>query len=319
MANKIPKIVRDIRKNPPQPVNWAYQKNISHSQISIYKSCPYRWKLQYVDKTRKFSDNIHSVFGKAIHTSIQGYLDVMYGQSIVKANELDLEKTFQESFMEEYNKSYKSNNKIHFSSAVEMREFYDEGVEILRFFKKKRGRYFSKKGWSLVGCEIPIVIQPNRRFNNVLYMGYLDIVLYHKDTNRFHIIDLKTSTRGWGDREKKDIGKVAQIIAYKSYFASQYNIPIEDVTVEFLVLKRKLIENCDFPQTRIQSFIPASGKNKIKQSQDIVDAFLNECFNESGSIREREYPKTPEKWSCTFCPYSDDEELCGLGKKLFGK
>ena len=37
---------------------------------------------------------------------------------------------------------------------------------ILEWFKKKRSRYFSKKGTYLVGCEIPIVIAPNKMLNN---------------------------------------------------------------------------------------------------------------------------------------------------------
>ena len=77
-----------------------------------------------------------------------------------------------------------------------MREFFEDGVAILEWFKKKRSRYFSKKGTYLVGCEIPIVIAPNKMLNNVLYMGYLDVVTYHEATETFKIIDIKTSTSG---------------------------------------------------------------------------------------------------------------------------
>ena len=39
---------------------------------------------------------------------------------------------------EEYQKQYKSNDKSHFSDAVEMREFFNDGVEILKEFKKRQ-------------------------------------------------------------------------------------------------------------------------------------------------------------------------------------
>ena len=66
------------------------------------------------------------------------------------------------------------------------------GVEIIRTFAKKRNQYFSKRGWYLVGCEVPIMITPNKRYNNVIYQGYLDVVMYHEPTNTFKIIDIKT-------------------------------------------------------------------------------------------------------------------------------
>ena len=43
---------------------------------------------------------------------------------------------------------------------------------------QKRNQYFSKKGWHLVKCELPLLITPNPAFKNVLYRGYLDVVLY---------------------------------------------------------------------------------------------------------------------------------------------
>ena len=50
---------------------------------------------------------------------------------------------------------YKKNNNQHFSSPTELREFFEDGKEILRFIKKKRNLYFKKKGTYLVGCEVP--------------------------------------------------------------------------------------------------------------------------------------------------------------------
>ena len=95
MARKIPKIVREIRANPPQEINFAYQKNISYSQMQIFRQCPHRWKLQYKDKIKRFTSSIHTVFGTAIHEVLQHYLDVMFDTSAVNADKLDLENLFQ--------------------------------------------------------------------------------------------------------------------------------------------------------------------------------------------------------------------------------
>ena len=317
LARKIPKIVKEIKSNPPPTINFAYQKNISYSQMSIFRSCPYRWKLQYKDKIKRFSSSIHTVFGTAIHEVIQHYLDVMYETSGAEADRIDLEELFQEKFIGEYNKQYKSNKSEHFSSAEEMREFFEDGIGILNWFKKKKSGYFSKKGTYLVGCEIPIVIAPNKMLNNVLYMGYLDVVTYHEPTNTFKIIDIKTSTRGWRDQDKKNEDKQFQLLLYKKFFSEQYNVPLDNIEIEFFIVKRKILDWDDeklrspHQAYRVQTFTPPSGKIKINRAKNAINDFINECFNSSGEIKDIDYPKSPSKWNCNFCPYGEDKELCG--------
>ena len=63
---------------------------ISWSQVTSWKSCPYKWKLGYIDGLRQFKDSIYTVYGKAFHATMQTYLEEMYNESIVKADTLDL-------------------------------------------------------------------------------------------------------------------------------------------------------------------------------------------------------------------------------------
>lgn len=30
-------------------------------------------------------------------------------------------------------------------------------------------------------------------------------------------------------------------------------------------------------------------------------------------LRKKIYPKTPSKWTCNFCPFKEEQELCGAG------
>ncbi len=296
MAKKIPKIVKEIINNPPHEIDYSYQKNISYSQISMFKQCPHKWKLHYKDKINQRDTSIYLVFGIAIHEVIQEYLKVFYNVSKVKANELDLETIFQEKFIESYQKQYKDNNNEHFSSAIEMREFYEDGVEILRFFKKKIGRYFSKRGTYLVGVELPIINAPNKMLNNILFMGMIDIILYNENSDTFDIIDIKTSTRGWHDKMKKNEDKQFQLILYKKYFSELYNIPLDKIDIKFFIVKRKLYENVDWTQTRIQEFSPPSGKIKMGRATRYVNDFMSQVFDSQGKIKEQNYPCT-----CGYC------------------
>jgi hypothetical protein len=319
LAKKLPKIVTEIRNNPPTEVNYAYQKNISFSQMSIFRDCPHRWKLQYKDKIKRFTSSIHTVFGTAIHETIQEYLNVMYNTSGTVADQINLEDNFQANFINEYQKQYKSNNNQHFSSAEEMREFFEDGIGILNWFKKKRSKYFSKRGWYLVGCEIPLVISPNKMYSNVLYTGYLDVVLYHEPTNTFKIIDIKTSTRGWKDQDKKNEDKQYQLLLYKQFFSEQYNIPLESIGIEFFIVKRKVLDWDDeklmspHQAYRVQTFTPPSGKIKLNKAKEAINYFIITCFNSQGEIKNINYPKNPSKWNCSFCPYKLDKDNCGEG------
>jgi hypothetical protein len=200
-----------------------------------------------------------------------------------------------------------------------MREFYEDGIAILSWFKKKRSRYFSKKRWFLVGCEIPVIVAPNKMLNNILYTGYLDIVLYNEDSDTFKIIDIKTSTKGWNKFDKKNEDKHFQLILYKKFFSEQYGIPLDNIDIEFFIVKRKVLSWDDdkimspHQAYRVQTFSPPSGKVKLNRAKTAVMDFINSCFNSSGNIKEIDYPKSPSKWNCTFCPYGDDKELCGAG------
>jgi hypothetical protein len=243
----------------------------------------------------------------------------MYETSGAEADRIDIEELFREKYIGEYQKQYKSNKDSHFSNAEEMREFFEDGLGILSWFKKKKSSYFSKRGYSLVGCEIPIVIAPNKMLNNVLYMGYLDVVMYHEATETFKIIDIKTSTRGWRDQDKKNEDKQFQLLLYKQYFSEQYGIPLDKIEIEFFILKRKVLdwddENLMSPHQayRVQTFTPPSGKIKLGRAKKAINDFISECFNSSGKIKEKDYPKQVSAWNCRFCPYKEDKEHCGEG------
>ena len=55
---------------------------ISYSQFAMWDKCPYTWKANYVDKAETFKGNIYTLFGSAIHETIQAYLVCYYERTI---------------------------------------------------------------------------------------------------------------------------------------------------------------------------------------------------------------------------------------------
>jgi hypothetical protein len=111
----------------------------------MYLSCPKKWALQYRDGKKIYAPSINMTFGTAMHETVQNYLHTMYEENGAMADEINLEEYFEDRFRENYSKEYQ-NNKIHFSNPEEMREFFEDGIAILDFVKKKRNEYFTKRG-----------------------------------------------------------------------------------------------------------------------------------------------------------------------------
>lgn len=298
---KIPQVVKDIRNAIKRDIDWSNEKLVSYSQLSMYNDCPKKWSLQYKEGHKQFTSTIHTVFGTALHEVIQHYLTVMYEKSGVEADKINTSEMFEEVLRNEYKVQYKKNNNQHFSTPQEIREFYDDGINIIRDFAKNKAKHFSKRGWYLVGCEVPIVISPNPNLPNVVYQGYLDIVMYHEPTNTIQIIDLKTSTSGWNAKTKKDENKQYQLLLYKYYFSKLYDFPIENIEVEFFIVKRKLYESEDFVIKRIQKFKPPSGKIKLKRATDSIVKFTEEVFDENGFKQVELQPKLND--NCKWCVF----------------
>jgi len=77
----------------------------------------------------------------------------------------------------------------------------------------------------------------------------------------------------------------------------------------FFIVKRKIYENAEFPIPRIQEFVPANGKTKVKKAFESLENFVKECFTPEAKYNtERTYQKNLS--ACKYCPYKDREDLC---------
>ena len=295
------------------------EKTISYSQFAMWSSCPHKWKLTYIDKHRLGGPSIHTVFGTAFHETLQWYLYTMFNQSIKDADKINLEECLQEQMTHNYMSAVAEMGDVHFSTAGELQEFYQDGVAILDWLKKHRTSYFTNQGYELVGVEMPLYIQATDKNTKVIMNGFIDIVLRDTKEDRIIILDIKTSTKGWNQYAKKDKIKTSQLVLYKSYFAKQYGYDEEKIDIKYFIVKRKLIEGFMYPQKRIQEFVPASGKptrNKLLQE---IDSFVDAGFNEDGSYKvDGSFPAVGLKGfkNCRWCEFPDKEDLCPKANRI---
>jgi hypothetical protein len=294
---------------PKLDINYAYQKAVSYSQYSIYKQCQYQWYLTYIKKESSFKPSIYLVYGTAMHETIQTYLQTMYEKSGKVADELDLNRILEERLVENYKLSLKENNNEHFTTKEELKEFLSDGQSTLDWLKKNRKKYFSIRNTELVGIEIPILQPVLEDIPNVLMNGSIDFIIYEKNTESYTIYDIKTSTKGWSDYEKKDQTKINQILLYKRFYSKVMNVPEDKIDVKFFIVKRKVYQSPDYPIYRVQEFVPSNGKKKVEDAVKDLSLFIRECFTPDAKYKkDRLYPKNLN--SCKFCPYTNKPELC---------
>ena len=271
---------------------------ISYSQFAKWDKCPYTWKLDYVDKETTFYGNIYTLFGTAVHETIQAYLVAYYNKTIKIADSLPLRDILQYRMEENYKISKEQHGDNFEVTLEEMKEFFNDGCKIVDEFLKRKSSHFPKKNTELVGIEIGLDYNLPK---NMKFVGYMDVVLHNKVTGRIKIIDIKTATMGWNKYQKADKNKTNQLLLYKHFFSKEKGIPIDKIDIEYLILKRKLYENIQYPQKRLQVFSPASGKPSVNKVMARLQEFIDECYDDEGNILANEYEKCAKHKKCILC------------------
>ena len=277
---------------------------VSFSQYSMWSSCPHQYKLNYIDKLGESSSNVHTIFGTAMHETIQHYLSVMYGVSKKQADEINKDKLLLENMRKAYKSEADKMSEGTPCTQIQLEEFYGDGRRILAWLDKHMHKFYSKSGFELVGIEIPLNATIKE---GVYFIGFIDIVIRDLASNEIIIIDLKTSTMGWNQYQKADKMKNSQILLYKKYYSELFNIPLQKIKVEYQILRRKLPEDSAFPVPHVSKHIPAHGSPSVKKVYDEFMEFINTVFDDGGGFKDIQFPKVPgaAKKNCKFCEFGN--------------
>jgi RecB family exonuclease len=293
--------------NLTEGIDWSKQKVVSFSQYNMYSQCQYRWYLEYVKKHKVFKPGVALVFGTSMHEVVQEYLRVMYNETATAADKLDLTGMLKERMYENYKTDLEQHGD-HFIKPEEFKEHIEDGIQILEWLRKHRRAYFSVKDHELVGIEVPIQRPIVDDIPNVIMIGSIDFIIRDKRSDKYIVYDLKTSTKGWKDKDKKDQAKVDQVLFYKRFYSRLLNVPEDKIEVQFFIVRRKLYENCDFPIKRVQEFVPTQGKKKVEDAYTRLSDFVRNTFTPDAKYIDKPYPKNTS--ACKYCPFNDKPELC---------
>lgn len=307
----IQEIKKRIDESFDNPTSSEDGGRISYSQYSKFAKCPKSWELGYGRNLRTKDPSIHTMFGTAFHETMQSYL-TLYMNDDPSYRDYSFPAMLRQYMIDIYQRDIQDSE--NYTSAEEMHEFWQDGVEIFEEFDNTKDVYFDPRRYSLLGIEAPLFL-PVEDSLNVNILAFIDIVLYDKLMNVVKIVDIKTSTSGWNKYMRGDRLKQAQLILYKMFFAKQYDIPLENLDVEFLICKRKL----DYGTERISSYSFPTPGDFLEEVVNNITSFVKYCFNDDGSynLNNVYYAVSGDRnKNCKFCEFKDREDLCPKKERL---
>jgi len=184
---------------------------ISYSQIALYNTCPYRYKLRYIYGLEE-DIKPHFIFGNIIHK----VLELVFKENISLQ---EIEKIFIE--------------KIRSQSYVlkDTYEFYlKRGMKILKNFIKREKESF--KGAITLEVEYPV----RMRIGNKEFVGIIDRII--KKDGEIYLIDYKTSR---ANNEKETIKSAEKQLSLYAYLLKMQNISPKKGYI-WLLSQDKIIE-----------------------------------------------------------------------------
>jgi hypothetical protein len=238
-----------------------------------------------------------------MHEVIQLWVKTIYEVSAKAANELELDGLLLSRMKTLYQEKMEVEGAEHFTTPEELTEFWQDGCAILDFLKKRRGQYFSKRGYKLVGIETELEVPLKQKIH---FRGFIDLILENETSGKIKIIDIKTSTMGWNKWQKADKNKTDQLLLYKQFYSKQFDISMDKIDVEYFIVKRKLYEKVDWPQKRVQSFVPANGTPSMNKVLTNLNNFIKDGF-EDGIYIQKDYFKNASKKNCKWCEFRKTE------------
>jgi len=250
----------------------------SYSSITTYETCPYSFKLTYIDKCDRI-DNFYGQYGNLIH-------DTMYQFFAGNLDTFELSGYFRDNYVERM-------SAIPPSYPAGMEEKYKESA--LEFFDNFE---FDKSKFDILLNEEKVEFEFDEGF---MFVGKPDLVLFDKEKGNFLLVDYKTSApykidkrnnRETADKKKLD-GYYKQMYIYTYALRNYKFIPIDNIVLWFTRPSRKV--SIKWNESEEENSVEWLHKiiNKIKVDEKFIYNNSNAYFcNQLCSVRE----------SCEFRP-----------------
>jgi ATP-dependent exoDNAse (exonuclease V) beta subunit len=254
-------------------------KTISYSGLKIWNECPYKYKLNYVEKVGGFKGNEYTAFGTALHEACEFQLN---GTLLTEGSADHFSKRFEEELAglpAELEKDQKL-----------VGEMKEQGRMlaplVIPALKEKFGNF------TFFSAEEELLMDIDRvKDCEFKFRGYVDLIIKAED-GTYAIIDFKTCAWGWDSAKKSDPIVNYQLTFYKYFFSKKHDVPAKEVETYFALLKRTAKKD------NVEVFRVTSGPKKTDNAFNLLDKALY-------SIGKSNFPKN--RLNCKYCEYYKKE------------
>jgi ATP-dependent exoDNAse (exonuclease V) beta subunit len=261
-------------------------KKISFSGMQIWKECPLRYKIQFLDRIPR-KENIYAGFGSACHEVAE-----FATQNPDTCG--DLGAHFKNVFQKEIKSLISLGIVFDIEQKKEIIEMFEEGKDIMNMLIPEMEEYFGEYEILETEFRLEVPLEQDIFEEEVIFKGFIDLIIYSKKLKKIIIIDYKTSTKGWHPYKKSDPLTNYQLALYKHFFAKEMKEKVEDIETYFILLKRKA------KKKKIEFVKVSTGKRKTNNALKL----LEKCM---ANVKLENWIKN--RSSCKFCPY-DNTKYC---------
>lgn len=309
MENVVDLILADANLDKRFILDFPYRYfvdsiRLSHSTLQTYDSCPRKFEFTKLYQNPKHTDSLAASFGSALHIGFQEYLiSGDYNRAVYK---------MMLAYPWEYGESPTKDRSAEGALAL-----LDE---MIRVFPSERFQlaHITIDGEVRPCVEVPFQIHfegfeniyqpaldgtsPPRKIA-LTYVGFMDLVLYDNEEDRYIVVDIKTTAESAQDQSPK-YRYSDQCVPYGLVLNKILGVPSDDLSIAYYVANPSVAT----PRATMIYF--------YKSSEDLSDWQMQmvECLN---SLKKRIqlgwFPRTRSgclayKRVCPFYEYCQDRD-----------
>jgi len=221
----------------------------SHSRLSSFEQCPFKYKLKYIDKIKpEIEKTIESHLGTCAHDTLEWLYKTILEKSPVPSLEQVIEY-YCKRWEEQYTKDV-----LIVKKKFTEKDYFNKGVKYLIDYYQKHKPF--SDGTLELEKRIMIILGENGEYK---LTGFIDRLVYNKEKDEYEIHDYKTANsipskeKIEGDRQLalysigiKDLfGKDKNVILTWHYLAHNEQIFSKRTDSELEKLKKKIMDLID--------------------------------------------------------------------------
>jgi len=292
MSDKKQSLIESIRFPTEKP-------HVSYSEIRVWKECPFRHKLTYINKISTDEPSPYLSYGTAVHEALENFLKTKEMDASIA---LDMIRSEWEKHgfdskewiaaQADYRKSQGWKPKAH--------NYVDEWLEWAENCLSEIPAFLDNEfdEWETVSAEEELYEFVEGY--DIFFKGFIDALLKVKIKGKeyFYVLDWKTAgDKGWYASKRRDILTWAQIALYKSFWMRKNDFDTKQVKCGFVLLKRgaKAGSTCELVKVSVG---PKAEENALSIMRSMVKTVRRGIF-----LKNRN--------SCMFCEFKGTKDCPG--------